>query len=96
MTGSYRVFTSGVATDSLDRALSAARERGIYRQAKAAARWLVSELAVTPMQNGESRGYFQHLQLYRRLAFARPVSVLYAVHEDSKTVFVLAFGLTGL
>lgn len=96
MAGDYRVSPSGSAMEELDRVLAEARRRGIFPRTRASAAWLLSELEWTPMAIGESREYFPHLRLYQRFAVTRPVSVWYAVHEESRTVFVQHFGLTGL
>lgn len=85
MAGDYRVFPSGVADEDLRRAFGQAEGRGLLAAATAAARWLVSDLERTPMEIGESRDYLPHLRLHKRIAFARPISVRYAVHEDSRS-----------
>lgn len=92
----YRVTNSAAVDEQFRAVMAEARARGILPAALRSAAWLMSELALTPSDVGESRDEFPRLGLRRRIHFTRPVSVLYAVHEESRTVFVLEFGLTGL
>ncbi len=91
----YTVSASPTVTAQLKHALDTARTLGVFPLASRAARWISEELARTPLEFGESRGYLPHLHLHIRLGFARPLSVRFAVHEPSKQVFVTAFALSG-
>jgi hypothetical protein len=84
----YTVSQPQAVTEAfVDLAARAAREGRrplIFR----AARYMLDELAYDPMQFGESREFLPHVQLHMRIAFPRPLGVIFAVHEASKQVFI--------
>jgi hypothetical protein len=91
----YQVHSSGRVTEQFREVMNAARDRGILTLALRASKWIMEELARTPMLFGESRDYFAHLDLHLRIGFAGPFSVQFAVHEESRQVFIRSFKLGG-
>jgi hypothetical protein len=73
----------------MDRAASL----GIQPIALRAARWIMEELARTPLEFGESRENYPGAKLKLRIAFASPLVVNFGVHESSKTVFIRSIEL---
>jgi hypothetical protein len=59
-----------------------------------AARYMLDELAYDPLRFGESREYREAAGLQVRVAFCLPLHVWFAVHEDSKQVFIIRVGIS--
>jgi hypothetical protein len=78
------------------RVLDAAVGRGILPLVLRASRWMMEELARTPMEFGESREYLPALDLHLRIGFAGPVYTEFAVHLSRHMVFLRRFGLRPL
>ena len=95
MPDEYQVHSSGLVTEQFREVLRRAQERGILPLALRASKWIMEELARTPMVFGESRDYLAHLDLRLRIGFAGPFSVQFAVHEESRQVFIRSFKLSG-
>lgn len=55
--------------------------------------YIMDELAYDPLHFGESREELVDLQLKMRIAFAPPIYVQFAVHEQSRQVFIRKFGM---
>jgi hypothetical protein len=89
----YQVHSSGIVTEQFREALRAAIGRGVRLLALQASKWIMEELAPTPMTFGESRDYLDHMELHLRVGFAGPFTVQFAVHEESKQVFIRSFTL---
>ena len=95
--GTYRISNSK-ATGELFKAIAdEARKAGRRLETLRAARWIFEELERTPLEFGESRNVYHHLQLQMRIAFVRPLTILFGVHESSRTVFIsrMALGKSG-
>lgn len=92
--GEYEVSSSGAVTEEFQQLIVTARARGILPTVLKAARWIMEELARTPMAFGESRDFLPHMQLHLRIGFAGPLSVQFAIHEESRSVFVRRFRLS--
>jgi hypothetical protein len=89
----YDVSSSAAVTEEFSQLIHAVQDRGLLPVVLPAARWIMEELARTPMPFGESRDYLQHLQLHLRIGFAGPISVQFAVHEERRLVFIRRFRL---
>ena len=94
-TDRYSISSPLVAKDQLHRVMAQAMAEGQFELAVQAGEWLIEELARTPLELGESRDVLPHLNLKVRLAFVRPIAVQFAVHEESKQVFVRGFAYCG-
>ncbi|MBA4188673.1 MAG: hypothetical protein C0467_11800 [Planctomycetaceae bacterium] len=91
----YEVSSSVAVTEEFQRLIVTARNRGVLSAVVPAARWIMEELARSPMLFGESRDFLPHMQLHLRIGFAGPISVQSAVHEPSRHVFIRRFKLRG-
>jgi hypothetical protein len=91
----FQVAHSQRAVQEFRTLLDSARDRGILPLTLRASRWILEELARTPMEFGESREYLQHLDLHLRIGFAGPVSVEFAVNLPNRMVFIRRFALRG-
>ena len=89
----YRVSHSQLTMEEFRQILDLAWSRGILRRVVSASRWILEELALTPMEFGESREYLPHLDLHLRIGFAGPVQVEFAVNLPNRIVFIRRFGL---
>lgn len=61
MSPDFQVSHSQLVMEEFRRVLDIARERGILPLTLRASRWILEELARTPMEFGESREYRPHL-----------------------------------
>ncbi len=52
------------------------------------AKWIWEELERTPHEFGESRAYDEGSKLNFRVAYVGPFVVYFAIHEETRTVFV--------
>ena len=91
--GNYRVSQPGKVLEEFRELLDTARQRGILAETSRAGRWILEELARTPMEFGESRHNLPELKLHVRVAFVGPLVVRFAVHFDQPFVFILGFQL---
>jgi hypothetical protein len=89
----FQIFQSQMAVEEFRRLLDRARERGILPITVRASRWILEELARTPMEFGESREYLTHLDLHLRIGFAGPVYTEFGVNLPNQAVFIRRFGL---
>jgi hypothetical protein len=92
----YRVSQPQTITAQFLQITALARSQGRLPLVLRASRYVMDELAYDPLHFGESRGAYPHLQLELRIAFVPPVYVWFAVHEQSRQVFIRRFGLTAL
>lgn len=72
-----------------------ATELGIRSLFLRAARYTYDALRYAPSLFGESREHLPHMALELRIAFAPPLYVEFAVHEQSRQAFIRRFGLLG-
>ncbi len=91
----YRVSQSQLTTERFRELVALAAQQGRRRLVLRAARYAIDELAYDPLKFGESRGILLHLHLELRIAFAPPLYVEFAVHEEARQVFLRGFGLYG-
>lgn len=91
----YTVAHSQLVEEQFLELVLRATELGIRPLCLRAARYTYDELRYAPAQFGESREYLSHLELELRIAFAPPLYVEFAVHEQSRQVFIRRFGLLG-
>jgi hypothetical protein len=89
----FQVSHSRRVMEEFRRVLDLARDRGILPVTLRASRWILEELARTPMEFGESREYLPHLDLHLRIGFAGPVYAEFAVNLPNRIVFVRRIGL---
>jgi hypothetical protein len=92
--GDYEVTSSPKVTEDFKTLLREVRERGLLRAVLPSARWIMEELARTPMSFGESRDYLPRLELHLRVGFVGPLMVEFAVHEASRRVLIRRSRLT--
>ena len=90
----FRVSHSQLVMEEFRRVLDIARDRGILPVTLRASRWILEELARTPMEFGESREFLSHLDLHMRIGFAGPVYVEFAVNLPDRIVFIRHIGLS--
>jgi hypothetical protein len=83
-------YLSGV-TDRFRECMDMAKHEGRMSLALRSAKLIIGELETEPNTFGESRELFPAAGLVFRLAFAGPMSVYFAVHEQAKTVFIRTF-----
>lgn len=95
MNGAFQVAQAQQVTEQFRELLDVARVRGILAPTARAARWVLEELARTPMEFGESREYLTHLDLHLRIGFAGPIYVEFAVNLPNRMVFIRRYGLNG-
>jgi hypothetical protein len=93
MSDEFRVSQSQKVVEEFRHLLDTARDRGILAITLRASRWILEELARTPMEFGESREHLPHLDLHLRIGFAGPVYVEFAVNLIGRVVFIRRFGL---
>ena len=91
--GRYEVSEPAKVREEFRGVLDRARELGILPLVVLASRWILEELARTPMNFGESREHREHLDLHLRIGFAPPVFVQFAVHDEQPIVFIRGFAL---
>jgi hypothetical protein len=96
MSGEFQVFQSQKVVEEFRQLLDAARTAGVLPITVRAARWILEELARTPLKFGESREYLPHLGMHLRIGFAGPIFAEFAVNLTDRTVFVRRFGLQTL
>jgi hypothetical protein len=84
----FQVSHSQQVMEDFRRILDLARDRGILRVTLRASRWILEELARTPMEFGESREYLPHLGLHLRIGFAGPIYAEFAVNLPNRIVFI--------
>lgn len=84
----YNVSQTGAVNEEFERLAALAGTQGRRALLFRAARYMLEELADDPTHFGESRQYLPHFELHRRIAFPRPLGVIFAVHEPSKQVFI--------
>lgn len=89
----YRVSQPVAVTEAFRAVLARAAAEGRLGRVLAAARYMFDELAYDPARFGEARARLHGLELDRRIAFARPLVVEFAVHEATRQVFVSRVGL---
>jgi len=90
----FRVSHSLLVTEEFRRALEQARVLGILPVTLRAGRWILEELARTPMEFGESREYLPHLALHVRIGFAGPLYAEFGVNLPNRIVFIRHIGLS--
>ena len=90
----FQVSHPQAVLEEFRRMLDLAHARGILPVTIRASRWILEELARTPMEFGESREYLSHLGLHLRIGFAGPLFVEFAVNLSHRLVFVRRFGLS--
>lgn len=91
----YTVSQPAHVTEQFLQIVALAELQGCGNVVLDACRYTMDELADDPLHLGESRGSFPHLQLELRMAFAPPVSVQFAIHEQSRQVFIRRFAMRG-
>lgn len=84
----YRVSHPVTVTDQFRTLLDRAVLDGRYRLVAAAARYMLDELAYAPSAFGESRDTLPALKLDMRIGFVLPLVVEFAVHKESRQVFI--------
>ena len=89
----YRVSSSPAVNSEFRQILLLAKSKGLLPGAILAADWIMSELARTPDEFGESRDQLPAMNLHLRVAFVEPLVVQFAVHRESRIVFIRNFGL---
>ena len=90
----FEVAHSQAVLEEFRRILDLARSQAILPITLRASRWILEELARTPMEFGESREHLAHMDLHLRIAFASPLYVEFAVNLPSHIVFVRRFGFS--
>jgi hypothetical protein len=90
----FQVSQSRNVIERFRHELDIARERGILAVTVRATRWILEELARTPMEFGESREYLANMDLHVRVGFAGPVYVEFGVTVSNRIVFIRHIGLT--
>jgi hypothetical protein len=91
----YTVAHSQLVEERFLELVQRATELGIRSLFLRAARYTYDELRYAPAQFGESREHLPHMELELRIAFAPPLYVEFAVHEQSRQVFIRRFGMLG-
>jgi len=94
-TTNYTVAHSQLVEERFLELVQQATALGIRSLFLRAARYTYDELQYAPAQFGQSRERLSHLELELRIAFAPPLYVEFAVHEQSRQVFIRRFGLLG-
>jgi hypothetical protein len=84
----YTVSQPQAVTEAFVQLADVAAREGRRPLVFRAARYMLDELAYDPMGFGESRGFLPHAGLDMRIAFPRPLGVIFAVHEVSRQVFI--------
>ena len=84
----YTVSQPGAVNEEFRRLAALAAEQGRRPLVFRAAGYMLDELAYDPLRFGESREFLPHFELHMRIAFPRPLGVIFAVHEESKQVFI--------
>jgi hypothetical protein len=90
----YQVSHSQRVLEEFRQLLDTARARGLLGLTLRASRWILEELARTPLEFGESREYLPHLDLHLRIGFVGPVYVEFAVNIPNRFVTIRRFGLS--
>lgn len=89
----FQVTNPSAVTEEYLRLTDEARTRGILPQVLRATKWIMEELARTPLEFGESREDLPGMRLHVRIAFVGPLAVQFAVHFDQPIVFIRGFRL---
>lgn len=84
----YRVTNSAAVSEQFRAIAEEARTTGRLPKLLAAARWIMEELARSPLEFGESWVTNARTGLVFRRGFAPPLHVQYAVHEAQRIVFI--------
>jgi hypothetical protein len=84
----YRIVNSQDETERFRSLLAEAVAEGRADAVLAAARRLFHRLSLVPLDVGEAREELPSLGLSVRIDFEGPLMVGYAVHEESRTVFI--------
>lgn len=90
----YRIVELHTCRPSFLAAIDESRRRGDYRLFVLAANWIMTELARTPTEFGESGHYWPHLRIQGRRGFARPLQVDFGVDEENRYVYIRWFRLS--
>ncbi|WP_439630255.1 hypothetical protein [Gemmata sp.] len=90
----FEVAHSRAVLEEFRQVLDHARDGGVLPIALRASRWIMEELALTPLEFGESREYLTHLDLFLRIGFAGPLYVEFAVNLPNRIVFIRRFGFS--
>ena len=89
----YEVSQSRLVTEQFLQLFARAEQLGWREVFLEAGGYMMDELAYEPLRFGESRGTLPHLDLEMRIAFAPPLYVEFAVHEQTHQVFIRHFGM---
>ena len=89
----FTVSHSKLVMEQFRLALDLARDRGILPVTLRASRWILEELARTPMEFWESREYLPNWDVYIRVGFAGPVYAEFGVNLPNRIVFLRRIGL---
>lgn len=89
----YQVSQSQQVTEQFLELAARAQVQGRRADVFRACLYIMDEMAYDPLHFGESREEFPHLHLKMRIAFAPPVYVQFAVHEQSRQVFIRKLGM---
>ena len=89
----YRVTNAEDVREQFESLAAVARESGQLRLFVAASRWILEELARTPLEFGESWGQRPGSRLVLRRGFAGPLYVEYAIDTEHRVVFLRPFSL---
>jgi hypothetical protein len=90
----FQVSQSRQVIEEFRRVLDLARDRGILPVTLRASRWILEELARTPMEFGESREYLPHMDIHLEIGFAGPVYAEFGVNLPNRVVFIRHIGLS--
>lgn len=91
--GRYRVVNSAAVAEQFRALAEQARATGRLPRFLAAGKWIMEELARTPLEFGESWATQPGSNLILRRGFARPLHVQFAVHEAERIVYIRRFVL---
>jgi hypothetical protein len=84
----YKVSLSGRNQERFEEIRNQAKLNGRYKDYYLAYKWTMEELSRTPMEFGESREFDPGSGLYIRVAIVGILCVKFAVHEESRQVFI--------
>ena len=88
----YHISNSTAVAEQLRSVFERAGIEGVVPVTIRAARWLVEEMERTPYEFGESREYFEHAEIHKRIVFVPPMYAFFGIHQESRTVFVMKVG----
>src|SRR5262245_22946681 len=84
----FRVAYSGLVVEQFKKVILEAIKRGLSVQFADSTRRIMRELRESPEQFGEPLYLLAHTQQQVRLAVVGPLSVTFAVHSSSRSVFI--------